>query len=273
MNNIVNDVKKEIAKLEKVLEKIDKFKQQAPEGSLKCQKQGERYFYHQQLWNEKEKKWERKYIKKKNFPLIRGLAQKHYFMELEPVVKKNLEILKEFWVKYGPADLERVYDKMCDARKFLVKPEFVSKEEIVRQWLAEEYEENTAYPESRRFETEQGEIVRSKSEVIIANLMYRHKDEIMYKYERPLECVVNGYKRTYYPDFTILNIKTGRVVYWEHAGRMDDPGYVNDFVRKMNVYASNELKLGQDVIVTFETLEEPLDMVLVRKKVAELCRG
>ena len=162
---------------------------------------------------------------------------------------------------------------MCEIRKLLVTPAFFSTEERVRQWRTEEYEENTAYPETRRFETEQGEIVRSKSEVIIANLLYHNKDKILYKYERPLEVYANGYKRVYHPDFTILNVKTGRMVYWEHAGRMDDPRYASDFVRRMNVYTSNGLKLGRDILVTFETQEEPLDIVQVRKIVEELCRG
>ncbi len=273
MNNIVKEVKKEIEKLERVLEMIEQFRRQAPEGSLKCQKKGKCNFFYHQIWNEKEQKWERKYIKKKQFPLIRRLAQKRYFEELEPIARKNLEILKDFFERYKPSELERVYDKMHEVRKLLVKPAFVSKEEIVRQWLAEEYEENTAHPEHKRFQTEQGEVVRSKSEALIANLLYNHKDVLLYKYERPLELEVNGRIKVLHPDFTILNVKTGRVVYWEHVGLLDDPRYANDFVWKMNAFANNGFKLGKDVVASFETEDEPLDMVLIRKMVDELRRG
>lgn len=42
------------------------------------------------------------------------------------------------------------------------------------------------YPETLRYETSAGEYVRSKSEVIIANLLYAKSDKLLYKYERPL---------------------------------------------------------------------------------------
>lgn len=273
MNNIVKEVRNEIERLEGVLEKIEKFSRQAPEGSLKCQKRGKCNFFYHQTWNEKEQKWDRKYIKKKHFPLIRGLAQKRYFEELEPVLRKNLEILKDFFGRYKPAELEKVYDKLHEVRKMLVKPAFVSREEILRQWLTEEYEENNAHPEYKRFTTEQGEVVRSKSEALIANLLYSHRDELLYKYERPLELKVHGRIRVLHPDFTILNVKTGRVVYWEHVGLLDKPEYANDFVWKMNAFANNGFKLGKDVVASYETEEEPLDMVLIRRMVEELCRG
>lgn len=273
MNNVVKEVKKEIEKLEKVLEKIEQFKLQAPEGSLKCQKRRGCHFFYQQIWNEKEKKWERKYIKKKQFPFIRRLAQKRYFEELEPIAKKNLEILKEFFERYKPSELEKVYDKMHEVRKMLVKPAFVSKEEILRQWLEEEYEENDSHPEHKRFQTDQGEVVRSKSEALIANLLYSHRDVLLYKYERPLELDVNGRIRVLHPDFTILNVKTGRVVYWEHVGLLDKSAYANDFVWKMNAFANNGFKPGKDVLASYETEEEPLDTVLIRKMVEDLRRG
>lgn len=79
------------------------------------------------------------------------------------------------------------------------------------------------HPENLRYETEQGDLVRSKSEVIIANILYQHRKDILYKYERPLEVMSDGKERNIYPDFTILNIHTGKVTYWEHAGRMDVP--------------------------------------------------
>ena len=88
------------------------------------------------------------------------------------------------------------------------------------------------YPENLRYETERGDVVRSKSEVIIANILYQNREHILYKYERPLEIVENGRKKTIYPDFTIINKNTGKITYWEHAGRMDDPYYANDFVKK-----------------------------------------
>ena len=108
--------------------------------------------------------------------------------------------------------------------------------------------------------------------MIISNILYRHKEDILYKYERPLEIRMDGNVKIIYPDFTILNIHTGRVVYWEHAGRMDDPYYANEFVKKMNAYIINDLLPGRDVMTTFETLGNPLDVSVVKRIVKEICK-
>ena len=67
--------------------------------------------------------------------------------------------------------------------------------------------------------TARGEAVRSKSEVIIANLL--HAKGIDYRYEEPLE--IDGL--TKYPDFTIEDDDTGERYYWEHVGLLSDGGY------------------------------------------------
>ena len=113
-------------------------------------------------------------------------------------------------------------------------------------------------------------MVRSKSEVIIANILHNYKADILYKYERPLMVTKEGSLKTIYPDFTILNINTGKITYWEHAGRMDDTYYANEFVKKVNTYVSNYLLPGRDLVVTFETMINPLDVSVVNKMVKEL---
>jgi hypothetical protein len=68
--------------------------------------------------------------------------------------------------------------------------------------------------------TARGELVRSKLEVIIANLM--HALKIAEGYEQPLE----GNDRTVrYPDFTIEDAETGKRMFLEHLGLMSEPAY------------------------------------------------
>ena len=101
-------------------------------------------------------------------------------------------------------------------------------------------------------------MVRSKSELIIANILYKNREMLKYKYERPLELMIERHTQTIYPDFTILNVRTGKLVYWEHAGRMDDPRYAANFVKKINTYIDNEIIPGKDLIVTYETVNSPI---------------
>lgn len=264
-------IRNEADKLEKDLEIIKKFKQQQPEGSLKCQKKGNEFFYYQQYHNEVSNKWETHYIKRKDISLAKALAQKQYYARLEPLLEKKQKLINDFIRKYCPEEMEQVYDRLGDERKSLVTPMVMSKEEIIHRWNTEEYESNVFHPENLKFETQQGEMVRSKSEVIIANILHSHKADILYKYERPLVLEKEGSKKIIYPDFTILNRHTGRIVYFEHAGKMEDSHYANEFVKKMNTYVNNGLLPGRDVLMTFETMVNPLDVSVVKKMIKELC--
>lgn len=80
--------------------------------------------------------------------------------------------------------------------------------------------------------THNGEWVRSKSEVIIANEL-AHAG-IDYAYEKPLE-LPDGSR--WLPDFTIL--RNGEPVYWEHLGLLDDPAYKRRWEAKKASYARN----------------------------------
>ncbi len=267
---IIKEAKEEIRKLESMIKVVDEFQRDEPQGCLKCQKRGENTYFYQQYLNESTKQWDRKYIKKEDFSLARNLAQKHYYTAIKPILEKNLKELKNLIKQYHPEKIDKIYDDLSTERKNLIRPLQNSKEEIIRKWFEEDYEKNNFYPENLRYETEQGGFVRSKSEVIIANILYQHRKDILYKYERPLNMVIDGKNRIIYPDFTILNIHTGRVTYWEHAGRMDDPNYANNFVKKVNAYIDNNLLPGRDVVCTYESLANPLEICLIKKLVDEI---
>jgi len=268
MNNFIKLAKEEVLQLENTLKQIDEFLENAPQGSLKWQNKKEKtYYYHQFM---EDAKWTRRYIKKSELLLVKKLAQKHYYIAIRPILKKLLYELKRFLEKCPLNELEDVYDNLSVERKRLVMPLQVNVNEKVRQWQEETFEKNIMHPENLRYETEQGDMVRSKSEVIIANMLYSNRKNILYKYERPLEVVENGRQKIIYPDFTILNIQTGKVIYWEHAGRMDDLYYSNEFVKKMNTYISNDLLPGRDLVVSFESQNTPLDIKVVKKMVKQI---
>ena len=282
MLNIIEEAQKEINRLEKMLKGIDMFLSVAPEGYLKWQnKNGKTYYYQQYMQDvpmiadktmdtENFDKWKRKYIRKRDIGIVAALAQKNYYSSVKPLVQKQLKELKQFVNKYPKENLEEIYEALSVERKRFVKPLQVSVKQKIIQWEAEVYEKNTKYSENLKFETDQGELVRSKSEVIIANLLYQNQNHILYKYERPLEMTIEGRSKIVYPDFTILSKRTGKIIYWEHAGRMDDPYYANDFVKKINTYVTNGLMLGKDVILTYETQNNPLEISAVKRMIKEL---
>lgn len=85
--------------------------------------------------------------------------------------------------------------------------------------------------------TERGDLVRSKSELVIADKL--HTAGIDYVYEQPL--VLSG-GRTRYPDFTIEDDASGITYYWEHLGLLDDPAYLTHWKRKRKEYLAAGIK-------------------------------
>lgn len=76
------------------------------------------------------------------------------------------------------------------------------------------------------------DMVRSKSEVIIANML--HERDITFFYEKPL-FAPDG--TMYLPDFTLL--WQGEEIYWEHVGRLSDPEYARKWADKLVWYQKN----------------------------------
>ena len=84
--------------------------------------------------------------------------------------------------------------------------------------------------------TTRGELVRSKSEVIIANLL--HGLGITYAYEQPFTGQDGSVR---YPDFTIEDAETGRRVFLEHLGLLSEPAYRRRWLAKLDWYRSQEV--------------------------------
>ncbi len=92
------------------------------------------------------------------------------------------------------------------------------------------------------YKTLQGELVRSKSEMIIANLLYN--ESIQYEYEKKLFFLKDKWIE---PDFTVsIN---GNEYYWEHLGLIGKESYDNRWVEKLGVY---EKHYPNKLITTFE---------------------
>ena len=121
--------------------------------------------------------------------------------------------------------------------------------------------------------TTRGDLVRSKSEVIIANeLLAQGIDR--YEYEAPL-VLSNG--ETRYPDFTIVDDDTGECYYWEHLGLLHNPDYAKRWKRKLALYRKAKIlpyeEGGGDAGTLIVTKDEPngsVDSSIIAKLIAEL---
>ena len=116
--------------------------------------------------------------------------------------------------------------------------------------------------------TRRGEQVRSKSEVIIANLL--HALDIDYEYERELRGKDNTVR---YPDFTIDSVELGLTTYVEHLGMLSDPSYEQAWRRKKDWYEQNGIteEGGENglLIVTRDSDDGGIDSEAIEHRVRE----
>jgi ATP-dependent exoDNAse (exonuclease V) alpha subunit len=91
-------------------------------------------------------------------------------------------------------------------------------------------------PEKRIVRTLRNELVLSKSEALIANLLFEAK--VPYYYERPLVAPDGTFRR---PDFTIpVETPDGPTeLYWEHWGMLGDPDYDTSVERRKAWYVKH----------------------------------
>lgn len=195
------------------------------------------------------------YLSKSDKQQIRLYLQKSYDEKVLKILEKEIKILEQFVRLFSGLDeaLQKVYESYPDKSKQFLQPIDMSDLLYEQIWLNTPYTGKTLPEYSPGFITDNGEHVRSKSELNIANALL--KEKIPYKYECPLK--VDRFT-IIYPDFTILNPRTRKVFYWEHRGMMDDRDYAKHTVKRIKEYQAAGFYLGDSLLLTEETAAIPL---------------
>lgn len=115
---------------------------------------------------------------------------------------------------------------------------------------------------SKILRTIKGDLVRSKSEIIIANALYTNG--IQYEYEVSL--FFDG--EEFRPDFKITD-KDGNVWYWEHCGLMNAIAYRGRWERKKSIYREHGIVEGKNLIVTYDDIYGGIDSAKISQIILE----
>lgn len=249
-DNIISIVERRKKELESVCKLLEKNIEKAPEGCLRVSvSNGKAQYY----YKENSKKSSRKYIPKSDKKLAYLLAQKDYNRKLLVALSKELDVMKWICSHYHPEKIQEIYDKTPISRKILITPITLSDDEYIKCWEAQEYEHMGFKENMPEYYTARGERVRSKSEIMIADTLYRRG--IPYRYEYPIRLQGIG---TVHADFYCLNVRTRKEFVWEHFGMMDNDVYSNGAVGKIEKYTLNDYWPGMNFIATFESAMHPL---------------
>ena len=153
-----------------------------PPGRLEALQQHGRIYYYQ---NAQER---RRGITRKP-ELVRQLARKRYLLEERKILQHNLKEIERALEKCESCGMNGILQKLPERISQLPRQYFYKKRR------SRKYDKNPAYPENLVYATNGGEMVRSKSEQSIGNMLEEYG--IDYSYDRR----VDGH--LYYADFTI----------------------------------------------------------------------
>ena len=214
-------------------------------GTLVKKKVGKYSYYDLQVWEKGKRK--RTHVRKKQLEEIRRQVELRQHPErqlrgLKDYLEELRKCLRHFRVK-----VETIVETYREEGRSRARQE---REKKVDQMAARQM----PYGSNLKYRTLRGELVRSKSELTLANLFYTMG--IPYEYGPKVrlgEMEVEA-------DFKVGSKLDPRLwYYWEHCGRMDDREYVERFGKKMAQYRTNGYREGKNLIATYEDSESGLD--------------
>lgn len=203
------------------------------------------------------------YIPRKDILQARRLAQKEYDKKIASLLRKHIKWLKK-QISRQPPCLTEVYDSLSSQRQNLVSPVTLPDCRYADIWQKVPYvhkDFNGSYTEHF---TVNGQQVRSKSEVLIANELIRQG--IPFRYEFPVE-MTEG--QILHPDFYCLKLQNRQEIIWEHLGMCDQAEYAVNAMGRLALYQKNGWFPGKNLIFTFETQNQPLTLRDIRKVLGE----
>lgn len=273
-NQLAPLIEKRLVELQNLLFTKKKSYEKAPQGRIRISQKGGHPEYY--LVTERGS-LRGKYLPHSQETLARQLAQKDYDARLIKLLQNEITALQIYLKQtdQGRA-IPELYASLCPARRSLITPAILTNEQYAARWQDVSWTGRPFSPDAPLLYTARGERVRSKSEVIIADTLFRYN--IPYRYEFPITLKrINpddirgdfGSSITLYPDFLCLNTRTRTEFYWEHFGLMDSTEYSNNAAGKLRLYTENGILAGRNLIITMETQTEPPSIKALEKLIEE----
>ena len=259
---IIEELQKEKDQLSTVIRDTERRLKTAPEGQIRVVKHRKGYQFY---LREQPSDTSGIYIPVSEKQKAIALIQKKYDQQILTAAQKQLTAIAKFLKEYQPGILKNIYELLPEVRKENIKPVEISDREYVEKWLSAEYPRKEFSEETPEHYTSNGERVRSKSEVMIADAL--RQAGIPYRYECPLELG----QTTVHPDFTILRTSDRKLIYWEHLGMMDDPDYCRKAFQKLRKYEANGIYPGVNLIITMETAAFPINLSIIKSMIRTFC--
>ncbi|MCR5836819.1 MAG: hypothetical protein K6G88_09965 [Lachnospiraceae bacterium] len=200
----------------------------------------------------------------------KNIVKYNYFSKANKYAMDELKLINRLLNKMNNNSYELLYKRIGQGKRRIIdsylfedtnpsdpdsyNSAIITDEQYKKLWTSEVYTRKEIDDDTPEIFTENGERVRSKSEKIIADKLF--KEGIPYRYEYPLYIPDIG---IFYPDFTLLDIANRRNIILEHFGLMNNEKYADNAVSKIQILSSMGYKLGDNLFITMETSQHPFD--------------
>ncbi|MBQ9420708.1 MAG: hypothetical protein IJU30_02995 [Lachnospiraceae bacterium] len=253
----------ELNLLRKQLKSIDNIIIRSPSERLHVKRSnGHRVFY---CARETETGAKRDSYLRKNDPLLPILILKYCAERMRPVISRQIKTLMSEPNKYDPSVVESELVILENRFGEMIPDRFLSAASRIKKWTSEPYPSNTRFDEGKKqFKTMKGDLVRSKIEMITADMLYSLS--IPYRYEQQVTLLGGRIK---YPDFTMMNPYTMKIFYLEVCGLMSKDWYVDDLLEKIVAYSKIGICQGKNLLLAFESDNIAFDTECVREMLTE----
>ena len=210
------------------------------------------------------------------------LARKEYLLKVIPVIESNIKVLSTALSGYQSITPEFIIDKMSAIYKSLPTQHFtdnllhtddLSIYDIhntqhadphvtakLQQWMDAPFDQSTYNLHEKIHTTSRNLKVRTKSELIIAEILYMYN--IAFHYEERI--YIHG--RRFAPDFTI-KLPNGKTYYWEHVGLTNDKSYMYDHYDKLRYYQYKDIVPWKNLILTYDNELGDLNTQIIHSEI------
>lgn len=231
-----------------------------PKGGLSTNKVNGSLYYYYVVDGKK------KYLGMDDNELILKLQKKHFIEESIRRIDKNCRLMSSLAAGYASIDPDDIMKASPRAYQSLPKSCFTMVGiNSQKGWGHEQYNRYTGHPEQLNHKTLKGDFVRSKSEAIIANMLFVKKIE--YHYEEMLvlgDCPLA-------PDFKIAVKSQRKFKLLEHFGLIGDKEYRDTCMWKIGTYLKFGYRPYEDILFTYDDKDGHINTVDIDKVIDGFC--
>ena len=224
-----------------------------PAGKLYSEMRGEERFYFCATPSDKGRA-KRKLINQEP-ETVRGLLRRYYLEAQQAVFEEDARLLEALIAEFTDT-VPGSYVKLMPERLQKLPAEWGLLGEP-NEWANAEFEQSSYKPDEKSQTTSRGVNVRSKSEALIAEKLFEFG--VPFRYEQLLH--IGNYN--YAPDFTVLNVRTNKVYYWEHFGLVNSDKYQERRRKKLSAYEAAGIVPWDNLITTYDDTSGNLDLQFV----------